>query len=67
VPEQFFRYVTADRVAAWEAIGWKAISEPLAWVRFIPGARAVVIIEWIGPGQPKEPAYASSLEHSRDS
>ena len=61
MPEQFFRYVRCERAAAWEAAGWEILSGPVD-LKPPPGlegaGRAVpmMIVEWIHPGEPIEPA-----------
>jgi hypothetical protein len=60
MPEQLFRYVRCDRVAAWEAAGWSVISGPLELKpppELEGSARAVrmMIVEWAQAGHPVEP------------
>jgi hypothetical protein len=56
LPHHWFRYVPRDRVPAWVAVGWTAISAPFRWSTWTGQPLGeVVIMEWERSGQPKEP------------
>ena len=59
--EHNFRLIPADRALAWTELGWLVISgnAPLRW----PAGNnpEVVIVEWVGEGEPVLPEHAESF------